>query len=324
MYVTIKECHINVMSHDKAVQHEDNVASDNENEDLFFTSEDRFDDNSNDGLDEWHANSLDNDWLYDSDISNCNNVEGETEHIGGVDVGNVQCDDPIYNYPIAGDNDIRSPKTLLDDSYQKKKNFEIRVKRSCKGCFEVACKDKACKFGVPAMKLPEEEYWQVQTFHKIHMCIVDGLQGRFRTTSVKIIGELMSHKLQAKRVALRPKDIIGRFKGVMFVAVCKDANECAYPVAFGIGHVEDEDSWTWYLSKLHYVVSCPKNTMFISNQHLDIKKAIQNAFSEAHHSLCSYHLKKNFKNKFKHDDVSMIFTHAEDCYKVFDFNKHMD
>ncbi|XP_021279815.1 uncharacterized protein LOC110413368 [Herrania umbratica] len=194
-----------------------------------------------------------------------------------------------------------------------KYHFGIRVKRSCKGRYEVGYKDKACKFGVRAMKLLEGEYWQVQTFHKLHMCTVDSLQGRFSTASAMIIGELMSHKLQANGIALRPKDIIGemkvqweleclygkawacirgfrdvmrrmvtidathlkgRFKGVLFVTVCKDENECVYPVAFGISHVEDEDSWTWFLSKLHDAVGCPENTMFISNQHLGIKIAI--------------------------------------------------
>ncbi|WRX12265.1 MULE transposase domain - like 4 [Theobroma cacao] len=103
----------------------------------------------------------------------------------------------------------------------------------------------------------------------------------------------------------------GRFKGTLFVTVCKDTNEYVYLVAFSIGHVEDEDSWTWFLSKLCDAFGCPKNTMFISDQHLDIKKAIQNADPEAHHGLCGYHLKKNFKNKFKRDDLSMLFTLLE-------------
>ncbi|EOY21250.1 Uncharacterized protein TCM_012672 [Theobroma cacao] len=211
-----------------------------------------------------------------------------------------------------------------------KEKFAIRVKRSCKGCYEVGCKDKACKFSLRATKLLERgEYWQVRTFHKVHTCTVDGLQGRFPTTSAKIIGELISHKLRANGVALRPKNIIcemrvqwgleclngkawqakeyverlvfdlseesfqllpsyfymleqenpntltamatneaerfkycfwsygtcirgfrdvmrptvaidathlkSRFKGVLFVATCKDENQCVYPVAFGIG-----------------------------------------------------------------------------------------
>ncbi|EOX94722.1 Uncharacterized protein TCM_004333 [Theobroma cacao] len=100
VYVTIKKCQTNVMSHEEAVQHDD-------------------------GPDEWHDDSLDNDWLYDSDIPICNNVEGKTEPVGGVDVGDVQCDDLIYKNPIAGENGIHLPEILLDDSYQEKENVGI-------------------------------------------------------------------------------------------------------------------------------------------------------------------------------------------------------
>ncbi|XP_017970363.1 PREDICTED: uncharacterized protein LOC108660628 [Theobroma cacao] len=187
-----------------------------------------------------------------------------------------------------------------------KEKFAIKVKRSCKARYKVGCKDKACKYNVRATKLPDRgEYWKVQIFHKVHTCTVDGLQEWFPTMSTKMIGELMSHKIQANGVALRPKDLIyemrvqwgfeclhviavatdeeerfkycfwsyeacirgfrdamrpmvaidathlkGRFKGILFVIVCKDANECVYPVVFSIGHVEDKDSWMWFLSKL--------------------------------------------------------------------------
>lgn len=90
-----------------------------------------------------------------------------------------------------------------------KEKFAIRVKMSCKARYEVGCKDKACKFRVHATKLPDRgKYWQVRTFHKVHTCTVNGLQWRFPTTSAKMIGELMSHKLRVNGVALRPKDII--------------------------------------------------------------------------------------------------------------------
>ncbi|EOY03034.1 Uncharacterized protein TCM_017441 [Theobroma cacao] len=71
-------------------------------------------------------------------------------------------------------------------------------------------------------------------------------------------------------VAIDATHLKGRFKGVLFVVDCKDANECIYLVAFGIGYVEDKDSWMWFLSKLHDVVGCLQNTMFISYQHLSM------------------------------------------------------
>ncbi|EOY16794.1 Uncharacterized protein TCM_035674 [Theobroma cacao] len=90
------------MLEDDTATLKDNIASNQENKDLLPTDEDRFDDNTDDELDEWHHDSLDDDWLYDNDIPNHNNVEGEIEHVRGVDVGDIQCDDPIYNNPIVG------------------------------------------------------------------------------------------------------------------------------------------------------------------------------------------------------------------------------
>ncbi|EOY31542.1 Uncharacterized protein TCM_038463 [Theobroma cacao] len=52
------------------------------------------------------------DWCDEADISNCNHVEGNTKHVRGIDFGDVQCDDPIYNSPIINDNGIRSLETL--------------------------------------------------------------------------------------------------------------------------------------------------------------------------------------------------------------------
>ncbi|XP_017982328.1 PREDICTED: uncharacterized protein LOC108663250 [Theobroma cacao] len=271
---------------------EDNTTFDEGNEDLFATGEDRFDDNSDDWLEEWHDDSAER--FSFQTIA--------TEESTGVD-------DRLYKERMF------SLKAKLKPALNMlviKEKFVIRVKRSCQGRYEVGCKDKACKFSFCGTKLPDRgEYWQVRTFQKVHTCTADGLQGRFSTTSAKIIGELMSHKLRANGVTLRLKDIMceirvqwgleclygkawqakeyaerlvfdppeesfqllpsdvmhptiaidvthlkGRFKGVLFVIVCKDANECVYPATFGIGHIEDEDSWTWFLGKLRDAIYC--------------------------------------------------------------------
>ncbi|WRX24579.1 Transposase [Theobroma cacao] len=372
-----------------------NTAFDEGNEDLFATGEDRFNHTSDDGLEQSQDDSSDDDCLYDSDIPICNNVEGETEPVGGVDVGDVQCDDPIYNNPITGENGILSFDTLLDDNDQKRENarisrmwviagaerfsfqtittkestcaedrlykgrifsskvelkralnmlvikekFAIRVKGSCKTRYEVGCKDKACKFSVRATKLPARgEYWKVQTFHKVHTCTVDGLQGRFLTTSVKMIGELMSYKIRANGVALRPKDIICEMR-VQWGLKCLYEQENPSTVTAVATDEEERFKycfWSYgacirgFLDVMRLTVTIDvthlkdrfKGVLFVA--HLGIKKAIQNAYLEAHHGLCGYHLKKKFKNKFKRDDVCMLFTFARDCYKVADFNRHMN
>ncbi|EOY32183.1 Uncharacterized protein TCM_039775 [Theobroma cacao] len=84
-------------------------------------------------------------------------------------------------------------------------------------------------------------------------------------------------------VAIDATHLKGRFKGILFVAACKDANEQIYPLAFSIGHVEDEESWSWFLNQLRRAIGCPENAMFISDQHLGIKNAVEKVYKDAHH-----------------------------------------
>ncbi|XP_017970397.1 PREDICTED: uncharacterized protein LOC108660656 [Theobroma cacao] len=125
-------------------------------------------------------------------------------------------------------------------------------------------------------------------------------------------------------VAIDTIHLKGRFKGILFVVVCKDANEQIYPVAFGIGHVEDKESWSWFFNQLRRAIGCPKNAMFIFDQDLGIKNAVEKLYKDAYHGLCNYHLGKNVKNRFKRKDVTVIFTLATKCYRLADFNKHMN
>ncbi|WRX23009.1 Transposase [Theobroma cacao] len=230
-----------------------------------------------------HEDCSEDDRVEQTDIPDCNHADDGRGHTTTIMLNEVEMDDhcktvelkdveganPIYENVITLENRIRSP----DDSDQErvntgvefkqalsmlalKEHFEFRVKKSCHARFEVGCKDKACKFALCATKLLEGEYWHVRTLHK-------------------------------PVVAIDATHLKGKFKGILFVAVCKDANEQIYPLAFGIGHVEDEESWSWFLNQLRRTISCPENAMFISDQHLGIKNAVEKVYKDAHHSLLS-------------------------------------
>ncbi|WRX13164.1 Transposase [Theobroma cacao] len=181
---------------------EDNTASNEGNEDLFAVGENRFYDNSDDVLEQCYQERR------NAGISRIWLTAGvERFSFQTITTEESTCtDNRLYKGRMFSSKaELKRALSML----VLKEKFAIRVKRSFKGCYEVGCKDKACKFSVHATKLPDRgEYWQVQTFHKVHTCTIDGLQGRFSTTSAKIICELMAHKLRVNRVALRPKDII--------------------------------------------------------------------------------------------------------------------
>ncbi|XP_057790777.1 uncharacterized protein LOC131007882 [Salvia miltiorrhiza] len=54
--------------------------------------------------------------------------------------------------------------------------------------------------------------------------------------------------------SLRPVIVVddthlkGKNNGILFVAVTKDGNEQVFPLAFGVGPIENDESWKWFLS----------------------------------------------------------------------------
>ncbi|KAK2653691.1 hypothetical protein Ddye_013547 [Dipteronia dyeriana] len=95
-----------------------------------------------------------------------------------------------------------------------------------------------------------------------------------------------------------------RFQGILFVAVCKDANEQVYKIAFGIGQKESRKSWSWFLKQLRNYIRCPESCIFISDQHKRIAKAMEIVYSNAPRDLCGIHMVMNIKNRFKREDVT--------------------
>ena len=42
-----------------------------------------------------------------------------------------------------------------------------------------------------------------------------------------------------------------KYLWTLFSVACKDDNNQIYPLAFGIGDLENDASWEWFLRKLH-------------------------------------------------------------------------
>ncbi|KAK3221436.1 hypothetical protein Dsin_008461 [Dipteronia sinensis] len=53
----------------------------------------------------------------------------------------------------------------------------------------------------------------------------------------------------------------GKFPGIIFVAICLDAINRVFPLAYGFGDVEDEMSWSWFLNKLKNAIGSPEDCM---------------------------------------------------------------
>lgn len=113
----------------------------------------------------------------------------------------------------------------------------------------------------------------------------------------------------------------GKYKGVMFVAATKDGNEQIVPLAFGIGDKENDLSWTWFLRQLRKTFGCPPNLLIVSDQHKNIKNAMEVVYPGIPHGICAYHLQKNITGHGKH--IVAIFQKAANSYRTQDLENHM-
>ncbi|XP_057790840.1 uncharacterized protein LOC131007948 [Salvia miltiorrhiza] len=118
--------------------------------------------------------------------------------------------------------------------------------------------------------------------------------------------------------SLRPVIVVdgthlkGKNMGILFVAVTKDGNESLFPLAYGVGPKENDESWMYFMSHIRR----------ISDQHISIANAIRNELPNATHGLCYYHLQNNLKHYGK--AVVEVYRQAAFAYEKSDFTRAMN
>ncbi|KAH6837263.1 hypothetical protein C2S53_003050 [Perilla frutescens var. hirtella] len=110
-------------------------------------------------------------------------------------------------------------------------------------------------------------------------------------------------------------------KRVLFVVVTKDGNEQILPVAVGLGPIENDESWIWFLAHLHMSLGDIDDLLIVSDQHQSIKNAVQAVFPRATHGLCYYHLKNKITKRGKH--VTTLFQEVAYAYRRDTFQESM-
>ncbi|KAL3640142.1 hypothetical protein CASFOL_015110 [Castilleja foliolosa] len=102
--------------------------------------------------------------------------------------------------------------------------------------------------------------------------------------------------------------LTGKYKGILFVAVTQDGNNQIFLLAAGIGHVENDETWTWFLRNLERAYGSPDDLLIISDGAKSISNAIERAFPRAKHGLCVVHIIRNLKSYGK--DACKLFNQA--------------
>ncbi|XP_057768223.1 uncharacterized protein LOC130988418 [Salvia miltiorrhiza] len=113
----------------------------------------------------------------------------------------------------------------------------------------------------------------------------------------------------------------GRNKGVLFVAVTKDDNEQVFPMAFGIGPIENDESWKLFFYRLKAAYGQNSETLIVSDAHISIQNAVKEVYPHAAHGLCYYHLLNKITRYGK--AAVAFYQKAAYAYRESDFDKAM-
>ncbi|XP_057791781.1 uncharacterized protein LOC131008735 [Salvia miltiorrhiza] len=60
----------------------------------------------------------------------------------------------------------------------------------------------------------------------------------------------------------------GKNSGILFFAVAKDGNDAIFPLAIGVGPIENDESWKWFMSHLRQACDEPENLLVVSDAHI--------------------------------------------------------
>ena len=134
---------------------------------------------------------------------------------------------------------------------------------------------------------------------------------------------LSSKVFLASRVAVDETFLKCKYQGTLFIATSLDGNNQVYPLVFGIGDSENDQSWHWFFTKLHGLIGEISDLVFISDRNSSIAKAVVGVFPNSLHGICMYHLGQNMKAKFKGVEVHDIFYKCSKAYRVVEFNQIM-
>ncbi|KAL5566890.1 hypothetical protein UlMin_030054 [Ulmus minor] len=111
----------------------------------------------------------------------------------------------------------------------------------------------------------------------------------------------------------------GKYKWMMFTAICNDDNNSIFSLACGVGDVENDSSWLWFFTKFKQVYGDRSGLVIVSDRHPSIAKAIREIYPGVFHGICMQHLLHNIKNKFRGISVDMLYYRCAKAYRLCEF-----
>lgn len=114
-------------------------------------------------------------------------------------------------------------------------------------------------------------------------------------------------------------------KGVALTCVYLDSNRHRVPLAVAIVQSESEDSWSWFLSKLHErFQEFQRPLSIMSDRDKGLANAIESSLPLSYGFFCVFHIKNNLPKMFHSGEIASLFISASLATNLNDFNVIMD
>ncbi|XP_058068447.1 uncharacterized protein LOC131217530 [Magnolia sinica] len=118
-------------------------------------------------------------------------------------------------------------------------------------------------------------------------------------------------------------NLIGRYKGVLFMVTALDGNNHILPVAYGIGESENNSSWRWFLGILSKLIGNLPGLVIVSDHHKGLVSEVPNMFPHAIHGYCAHHILGNMNKACSDDSMREYFWGAVKTYRTSTFREMM-
>ncbi|KAL5543574.1 hypothetical protein UlMin_007358 [Ulmus minor] len=148
---------------------------------------------------------------------------------------------------------VYRPRDVMDDM---KRKFGVDIS------YYVAWRGRECAYDNLRLGTPEQSYKLLPGY--LHM-LMDTNPGSFQYLFIAFAASIHGFSYYRPVISIDATHLKGKYRGVLFTAVCHDANQQIFPLAFGVGNSENDASWTWFLGRVKSVFGVNPALVIVSD-----------------------------------------------------------
>ncbi|XP_019241416.1 PREDICTED: uncharacterized protein LOC109221387 [Nicotiana attenuata] len=212
------------------------------------------------------------------------------------------------------DKKIEVTPDFVENEMKKKFGIDIGYHKA----WRTIQKAVACIRGTP-----EENYQILPSY--LHMMVaqkprnVHKFAYMFYAPAASIVGWSYCRPV----IAVDATFLKSKYRGVLFVAVSKDANNQIFPLSLGVADSGNNEAYIWFFGEMRKAIQVRRELVFLSDRNQSIANGIRKVYPEAHHGICLYHFEKNLKQRHAKAMVINLFQSDARSYKREDFSQLM-